>query len=75
MSKKRITVLKLEDKLKIVKERNSGDSVANIANKYKIGEQTVHDIYKSPVLPIEIGLIPFLEKLNNFLRKNIIYFS
>ncbi|XP_071529156.1 uncharacterized protein [Panulirus ornatus] len=46
LKKRTRNALSIQDKLKLVADRDSGKSVTVIARKYSIGEQTVRDIYK-----------------------------
>ncbi|KAJ8968476.1 hypothetical protein NQ314_002283 [Rhamnusium bicolor] len=50
MSKRKHNTLNLEEKVKILKLIESGESFANIASKYGVGKSTVGDIKKTKIL-------------------------
>ncbi|KAJ8930399.1 hypothetical protein NQ314_016794 [Rhamnusium bicolor] len=53
MSKRKHNTLNLEEKVKILKLIESGESFANIASKYGVGKSTVGDIKKNKTKILE----------------------
>ena len=48
-TKRRRNALTVEEKLELISDSEKGNSVANLALNYKVGEQTARDILKKKI--------------------------